>query len=362
MTRRYGTLSRMEPIVTARLQNQLLGSASSPAEVVAEMGAIQAQDYAGAKWALGLRARGTTEVAVEAALDRGEILRTHPMRGTHHFVAPSDIRWLLELIAPRSLAKVAYRHRSLGLDAATLAAAMKALARALEGGSHLVRAEIADVLTRAGVSPEGQRLPHIIMHAEVTGLVCSGKRRGKQITVALLDGRAPRHPTLDRESALGELARRYFTTRGPATVRDFVWWSSLTAAEARKGIAAAAGLRREVIDGIEYWRGVERRRGRVARAHLLPPFDEYTVAYQDREAAGVAPAKVASAGERWLLAPNVILDGKVVGVWKRAVTGGVVNVSVKAWRKLRRDEVAAIAAAAEAHSTFLGLEARVIAT
>src|SRR5512140_3358796 len=219
-------------IVAARLRNQhLAGSKQSPAAIVAAMGAIQAQDYAGARWALGLRAAGATEASVEAALERGEIVRSHPMRGTHHFVASADLRWLLGLIAPRTLAMIGHRHRNIGLDATSLRTALAAIARALEGGQQLVRTETAEVLRRAGVAPDGQRLAHIIMHAEVTGLVCSGPRRGKQITIALLDDRIPAGATLDREAALGELARRYFTTRGPATVRDFVWWSSLTAAE-----------------------------------------------------------------------------------------------------------------------------------
>lgn len=246
------------------------------------------------RWALGLRAVGATEASVEAALERGEIVRSHPMRGTHHFVASADLRWLLELIAPRTLAMAVHRHRNLGLVA--------------------------------------------------------------------LDDRIPAGATLDREAALGELARRYFTTRGPATVRDFAWWSSLTAAEARRGIEHAGTLRAETIDGIAYWRGDQRATRRIARAHLLPPFDEYTVAYQDRSAAGAAPKTVASAMESWLLSPNVVLDGKAVGVWKRTVRGDAVWIAITPWRKLTRPERAAIDEAAQAYARFAGLPAAVTLT
>ena len=187
----------------------------------------------------------------------------------------------------------------------------------------------------------------------------SGPRRGKQITIVRLDDRIPTGAPLDREAALGELARRYFTTRGPATVRDFAWWSSLTAAEARRGIEHAGTLRAETVDGIEYWRGDQRATRRIPRAHLLPPYDEYTVAYQDRSAVGEAPKAVTSAMERWLLSPNVMLDGKVVGVWKRTVRGDAVRIEITPWRKLTHPERAAIDEAAQAYARFVGLPAAV---
>ena len=224
----------------ARLRNQHLARPQlTAAEVVSSMAATQAQEYAFALWALGLRVPGATASTIERELETGAIVRTHPMRGTHHFVARDDIRWMLALLAPRGLQRIAPYLRTLGLDAAALSAATRALRGALEGGKHLIRSEVADVLRRAGISPDGQRLGFLIGHAELTGLVCSGAKRGKQITFALLDERVPAQPALDRDAALAELARRYFTTRGPATLRDFVWWSGLTVADARAGTERA---------------------------------------------------------------------------------------------------------------------------
>jgi hypothetical protein len=350
----------MHRVLAARLANQHLAKPRlSPAEVVAAMGAMQAQEYAGAKWALGLRAPGATAAVIERALVAGEIVRTHPMRGTHHFIARDDIRWMLALLAPRGLLRFAPRQRTLGLDAATLRTATRALARALEGGKHLVRDEVAGVLQRARISPDGQRLPHIIMYAELVGLVCSGARRGKQITVALLDERIPPQPALDRDAALAELARRYFTTRGPATLRDFVWWSGLTMADARAGTALASSLVSETIDGAVYWRGSSRPpRAAAGRAYLLPPYDEYTVAYQRRDLIGSAPLGATSFGALSLLAPVAIVDGVVVGTWKRAIAPRAVRIEVTPWRRLRRTETAALEQAAERYAAFVELPAQ----
>jgi hypothetical protein len=318
------------------------------------MAAMQAQDYAGARWALGLRVPGATEAAIDRALETGAIVRTHPMRDTHHFVSAADIRWMLALLAPRGLARCAPRCRALGLDAATLASAMAVLSRALEGGRHLVRHEIAAVLRDAGIAHEGQHLGNIVLHAELTGLVCSGVRRGKQITFALLDERIPAQRPLDRGAALAELAGRYFATRGPATLRDFVWWSGLTMADARTGAEAARGLVSETVDGIVYWRGrAQRARPPAHRAYLLPPFDEYAVAYKNRELLGAPPRAATSWGALTLLGPIVVLDGAVAGTWKRTLGPRAVEIEVAPWRRLARDEADAVELAAARYAAFL---------
>lgn len=345
----------MHPVLAARLRNQHLARPSLPAaELVSSMAAMQAQDYAGATWALGVRVPGATASAIESALEAGAIVRTHPMRGTHHFVARDDIRWMLALLAPRGLARTQPRWRALALDAATLRTATRALSRALEGGKHLVRDEVAAVLRRARISPDGQRLPHVIFHAELVGLVCSGARRGKQITIALLDERVPAQPARDRDAALVELARRYFTTRGPATLRDFVWWSGLTMADARAGAEQAAGLVSETIDGTVYWRGASRPgRATGPRAYLLPPYDEYAVAYQRRALLGSAPAGASSFGETTLLGPIVVVDGMVAGTWKRTIGPRAVQIDLAPWRRWTGDEAAAVERAAERYAAFV---------
>lgn len=207
-----------------RLRNQGIAGATfkKPGDVVEWLAAVQAQDYAGAKWALGLRLQDATDDDVEQAFAEGAILRTHLLRPTWHFVTPADIRWMLALTAPRAHAVNADMSRKLELDNALFKRSNAALARALHGGRQLTRDELRGVLQKAGIATDGGlRLGYLLMRAELDGMVCSGARRGKQFTYALLDERAPHAKTLGREEALAELAQRYFVSRGPATVQDF---------------------------------------------------------------------------------------------------------------------------------------------
>ena len=348
----------MKALRAQRLHNQHLAAPRlTPAEVVAAFGAVQAQEYAFAKWAIGLRAPGTTEADIEAALASGAILRTHPMRLTHHFVTPADIRWLLALLAPRMITRHTPRWRELGLDDRTLGKAQAAIARALEGGTHLTRAELTTVLSRAGISPEGQRTPHILARAELAALVCSGPRRGNQITFALVDERVPKARSLTREASLAELARRYFTTRGPATLQDFMWWSGLTAADAREAVALAD---RDVIADpygrATYYRGAQAAPGKLpALAHLLPTYDEYMVAYRDRATIGTPPAKPHGVGESTLLGPSIVVAGEIVGSWSRSIVKQRLAIELHPWRTLTPREQAAVERAADRYAAFVGV-------
>jgi len=308
------------------------------------MGAIQAQEYAGALWAVGLRTKGETHTSIEQALASGTILRTHPMRGTHHFVAGEDIRWLIALMGPLMIARNQRRNRELDLDEKTLAKAMATLERVLAGANHLTRAETHAALQRAKISTDGQRLAHIIYRAELEGLVCSGVRKGKQITIALLDERAPRQRPRSRQDALRELATRYFTTRGPATRADFTWWCQLPATDVRE----AMELAKLDSDGTYFTKG-NARRAKSPRGFLLPPYDEYTVAYRDRSAAGTAPAKAATFAESTLLGPNVVVDGVVVGSWRRENR----RVATKLWSKLSAKDASAVEKAIARYADFV---------
>ena len=204
-----------------------------PAEVVDWLVAVQAQDYAGAKWALGLRLHDAHDADLDRAFNAGSILRTHVMRPTWHFVTPIDIRWLLTLTAPRVHAANAHRYRELELDDATLKRSRKVLTKTLQGGQHLTREELGEALENAGIAEaKGQRLAYMVMAAELDGLICSGPRRGKQFTYALLEERVQPGATLTHDEALATFTRRYFTGHGPATVQDFAKWSGLTIADA----------------------------------------------------------------------------------------------------------------------------------
>ncbi len=300
---------------------------------------MQAQEYQQAKWAVGIRTLGTTEPSVEKLLADGEILRSHPMRGTHHFVARDDLRWLMALMGPLMIARSARRNRELALDEKTLAKAMNVIARALAGGTHLTRAEIVTHLARAKINTDGQRIAHILYRAELESLVCSGRRNGKQITFALFDERVPASRARPRDEAVAELAARYIATRWPATLQDFTWWCQLPAADAKAGFAAATPP--------------APRATKAPRALLLPPYDEYTVAYRDRSAIGAPPASAKSFGESTLLGPVIVLDGTVVGTWRRALGPRDVRITLSPWRRLATRDRAAIDGAVERYATFV---------
>ena len=327
-----------------------------PAELVARMGAVQAQDYAAMKWAVAQRCRGATDGSLDRALADGSLVRTHLLRPTWHVVAPRDLRWLLELTGPRVHASSAGRYRELGIDEAVKRRSAEAMTRALRGGRQRTRAELAEALEREGIDTKlPQRLVYLIMAAELDGVVCSGGRRGKQFTYALVDERVPPAPPLPRDEALAELARRYFSTRGPATLNDFSWWSGLTVGDGKRA-AEAARLPTTEVDGARYWwSGEAADPGGAPRAHLLPYYDEYTVAYRDRRAIS---ARAPGTRPEALLGNVVLLDGQVVGFWQRSVKRAEVAVELRPLAKLARAEWSAVDREVERYGAFHALPAR----
>lgn len=310
----------MRDLVRRRLVNQHLVTQTftKPAEIVEALGAVQAQDYAAARWSIGQRLVGATRADVDRALDDGSILRTHILRPTWHFVAPGDIRWMLELTSPRVKTTCAYQWRKFSLDEKSFRRSNAAIEKALRGGKQLTRSELATALRGAklDVTPT-EIVGHYLMRAELDGLICSGARRGKQFTYALLDERVAKTPALSREEALRELAKRYFATRGPATAKDFAWWSGLTVADAKAALATLE-LEHAEVDGVSYWfADNESTTSRRLTAHLLANYDEYVVGIADRTA---MTARLGNGNDaRALVFENVVLvDGQVVGTWERA--------------------------------------------
>jgi hypothetical protein len=309
--------------VRSRLRNQLLGSQrpGDVVDVVRAMGAVQAQDFNGAKWALAQRLKSpVTSADIDRAFDAGSILRTHVLRPTWHFVAPEDIRWMLALSRPRQLVALGSFFRRIGLSDATVRRSLDVIAKALQGGKHLARAELARALAAARIrSKEPQAVTHLIMHAEFHGVICSGARRGKQHTYALVDERVPAASTLPTDVALAELARRYFCSRGPATIEDFAWWSGLTMREARIALGmVASSLESERSGEQTLWFSPADIPGRAGRLQLLPPYDEYLVSYADRRLA-VDAAVVTPRGSRTNILDyaTIVRGGRVVGTWGR---------------------------------------------
>ena len=332
-----------------RLDNQRLLSSqfSKAVDVVRWLGAVQAQDFNAAKWALALRMRKATDTSVEEAFNKGEIVRTHVMRPTWHFVASEDIRWLLQLTAPRVNLRAGSGYRMFELDTAVFKRSNKTLTKALQGGKHLTRSALKAALNHAGIDANnGVRLGHILLRAELDGLICSGPRIGKQLTYALFEERVPAGKTLTRDEALVEITRRYFNSHGPATLPDFVWWSGLTVEDAKRGIAEN-NLEKAVVDEKTYWLPRGSRTGPSSQnsAHLLPAFDEYFVAYKDRQIA-------ADSLSTWdVLGPTLIIDGIAVGTWKRINSG---NIEFNPSRVLKKPETLILKEAAGRYTTYLG--------
>jgi hypothetical protein len=337
---------------------------ATPGEVVAWLGAVQAQDYLGALWAIGLRMQHATEADIEQAMADGVIVRTHPMRGTWHFVAAADVRWLLTLMAPRRIASNASWYRRLELDDATFAKSNAVFAKTLQGGKQLTRRELAAKLEQAGISTAGLRLTFILSRAELDAVIASGARRGKQFTFALLDELVPVSKALERDEALAELARRYFTSHGPATLQDFVWWSGLIVADARAGLEMVKSqFIKEVIGGRAYWTSpinrvatsVESRfiGGASPTAYLLPAYDEYTVAYKDRSA--ILDPAYAKQARNGIFSPAIVINGQIVGTWKRTMKKDAVIITPSLFTPLKKAETHSLAASANQYSAFLDM-------
>ena len=345
------TLSR---IPDQRLRNQRLTRPGPrrPEDVVAWLGAVQAQEYGPAKWGVALRSPpGTTDAAVERAIDKGRILRTHLLRPTWHFVAATDIRWMLELTAPHVQRTMASYDRLLGLDASVMTRATGVIERALGEHRYLTRRELGTHLDRAGLPGRTRELAHIAMYAELAGVICSGPRRGKHSTYALIADRAPNARTLPRDEALAELTRRYLRSHGPATIRDFVWWSGLRTSDAKRGLEMNRA-RSHAVDGLRYWTlprnsaGTPRAR---ATLQLLPIYDEYLVAYRDHL---VVPRPAYVMGN---FQHALVIGGQVAGTWRTTpATHGLV-MDVRSLKRLSHVERRGLLQAVTRYRRFLGV-------
>jgi hypothetical protein len=332
------------------------------AEVVRHLVAMQAQDFAQALWALGVRVPGTTREGVLAELARGTIVRSWPMRGTLHFVAPEDLRWILQLTVPRMLASVATRQRQLDLDQETLDRAANIARSELAGGGAISRIEFMTLLENAGITTTGQRGYHIIWYLSQIGLLCWGPPRGTGQAMVLLDEWAPATEELARGEALRRFALGYFRGHGPATLKDFAWWSKLTMADAKQGLTAARDQLVEVTCAEKsYWMSALQLKASGASSgggvHALPGFDEYLLGYQDRSDA--LPTEYANRivpGGNGIFLPVMLSRGLVVGTWRRTVSKAVVNVSAEPFDELSAQDCAGFESAAKAFAVFLGLQ------
>ena len=350
----------MRDIAGHRLVNQQIEATgfTTPQQLVYWMGAMQAQDYNMAKWAIGSRIRSMTDAAVEQAINCGEIIRTHIMRPTWHFVAAEDIYWMLDLTANRIKASLKSRHKQLELTDKILNKGLSVIEKALLGEVHLTRAELLSELVNAKIMMNTERGSHLLLLAELEGLICSGSKKENQLTYALLNERVPKKVLLNKEEALARLAEKYFNSHGPATLQDFVWWSGLQVREAK----FAMELIKDKFQAFEfnaqvYWHAnksiisVKTWRSAI----LLPAFDEFIISYKDRSAALTFDDHRKTVSINGIFRPIIICDGKVQGIWKKSVKKDHVKVEVQFFSDqwLQNDERSKLIEAAESYGYFL---------
>jgi hypothetical protein len=349
----------MERIVKQRLANQGFYPArfKAPAESVAWLGAIQGQDYQGAKWSLGLRIPGSLDKTIEEAIANQAIVRTWAMRGTLHFVAAEDLHWLLRLLGPRVIKTNGRRYRQLDLDEATLARADTILASALQDGRLMNRQELREVLESEGISTAGQRMVYMLQHASLTGLICQGTAPKNQPLFILAPQPAKSQQAFNRQEALAELALRYFRSRGPATLDDFIWWSGLLVADAKTGLEGAKPKLVEQKEGTNMtWQPDSSSAilETIPEIILLPGFDEYLVSYRDRGAMIPDAYHQAWSRSKAMFSPSILLRGRVAGLWKRSFKKDHVLITPNLFVDLTEHETASLEAAAQGYGRFLG--------
>jgi hypothetical protein len=329
-------------------------------DVVAWMGAMQAQDHNMAKWALGIRCPAATITKVETALDKGAVLRTHLLRPTWHLVSADDIYWLLELTGPHILASLKSRHKELELSETIFSKSTRVIEKALSKGKHLLREEILAELQQSGIGTDENRSSHLLFRAELEGLICSGKTRNGKQTYALLAERVPDKQTLKREEALATLADRYFSSRGPATLKDFINWSGLSVTEAKRSLETIkARFQQATVNGDTYWFNatVTKLANDEPAAHLLPGFDEFIIGYKDRTASLPEAHTKKIVNINGIFRPALVVNGQVKGLWKRVSEDDKVIIEIERFPGGGRTDKKLVEAAADKVGRFLGTKA-----
>jgi hypothetical protein len=347
-------------IIRYRLFNQQIAETkfTKPAEIVSWLVAMQAQEYAMSKWAIGLRLPGSTDEVVEKAFTEGAILRTHVMRPTWHFVTPGDIRWLLKLTAPRVEAINAFTYRQQELDSKIFKRSNDIIAKTLEGGKQLTRTALQTELKKKKIIANGVRLSCLMMKAELEGIICSGARSGKQFTYALLDERVPPAKSITKKEALQEVAVRYFTSRGPATVKDFATWSGLSVTEAKEGVAMLSSkFIKEKINDQEYifLPAAFNTNNKIQTSFLMPDYDEYGMGYRDRSAIFNTKVDLSKfKNDNPIFNRMIIIDGKIEGTWKRVIKNSTINVEAVPFTTLSKSKQQVVKKMIKKYCVFAG--------
>lgn len=333
---------------------------STPSQLLSFMGAMQAQDYAQAKWAIGLRLPGTTGADIEKAIARKQIVRTWAMRGTLQFVAAKDYRWLHSLFAPKFLNTNSSRNRQLGLDGNIFTKANSLIVRSLEREKLLTRSSIGDLLQKSGIATDQNRLSHILHFATMNQLICFGPRKEKEFSFVLLDDWIPSSKSLPREKALRKLAKRYFVSRGPATLQDFIWWSGISVTDARMSLEMVSHLLiRELFNGNEYFLSKDipdskQLNGAVNQIYLLAGFDEYLISYADRSASLNPKFNSKAIYNNGVFHPAIVIGGQIIGIWRPMTKGKSIVMRSQMFIGLTKKELKMVDEEFERYRIFAG--------
>jgi hypothetical protein len=354
----YAIRTLIMDITRLRLTAQHIAQAdfATAKEVVSHMLAMQAQDYPGALWAIALRTPNLTREGVEKAIIDRQIVRTWPMRGTLHFLAAEDARWMVKLLAPRTLSISASRRRELEIDDSVIAKGHGIIGTALSGGKCITRPGLCQILEDNGIATGGQRGIHILHHLAELGILCFGPHEGKQPTFVLMDEWLPSTPEKPREEALAELATRYFTSHGPASFRDFAGWASLTVRDAKLGLELAGNkLASQEINGVTYWQSPSITPATPA-TYLLPGFDEYMLGYKDRSAAlALEHANKIVPGNNGMFLATLVIDGQIAGTWRRTARAKSQQITIMPFVKLTKQQIASIEPAVKRYEQYIGV-------
>lgn len=346
-----------------RLLNQKIESTAfaDANSVVSWMGAMQAQDYLYAKWAVGQRMLNVTDEKIESALNKGEIIRTHVLRPTWHFVSAGDVYWMLALTAPRIKASMKSRNRELELTQEVFAKSLHIIESELFVSKHLTREQIAEKLKAASIKTDENRLSHILMEAELEALICSGIKAGNKLTYSLLSERVSNKKIMSKDESLAELAKRYFTSHGPATVKDFGWWSGLAVTEAQKALDfVKPHFVSEKIGSETFFCSNASFEKTTNSMHLLPAFDEFLISYKDRRASLSLTHNSKAVSTNGIFRPVIIIDGQVVGIWKRTKQKAKISIETSFFVPVNKTNMELINQEAESYGKFLNEKVEIV--
>jgi len=335
---------------------------SDAKDLVSWMGAMQAQDYAMVKWAVGVRLPRVTEQSIETALNNGKIIRAHLLRPTWHLVSADDIYWLLELTAPKIKASLKSRHRELELTEPVLIKSNQVIEKALEDGNHLTRQELTVELEKAGIVTAGNRIYHLLLWAELDGIVCSGVEKGGKQTYALLAQRVPKTKPLSRDEALATLAKKYFNSHYPATIHDFAWWSGRSIQDAKQAMGMiSSDFTSETIGSQHYWFPNSARPSKPEQetVYLLPAFDELLISYKDRSASLPFTTFKKVVSNNGIFRPFIAINGQVTGIWNRTAQKDKMIVEMELFYNPEKATKNLLEKAAIQYGLFLGRESEI---